>query len=88
LGGEFWPFCEEYFGKKIFCHKFPVFLTPQKKKRSQKGPSIAYNMKGCLRFSTVMFQKLPNFGQIQVKQHHKIGKKGKKKKTLSCCSRT
>ncbi len=22
---EFWPFCEEYFGKRIFCHKFPVF---------------------------------------------------------------
>jgi len=80
MGGKFWSFCEEYFGKKNILSQIPCFLPPPQKKKSQKGPSIAYNMKGCLRFSTVMFPKLPNFGQIQVKQHHKMGKKEKRKK--------
>jgi hypothetical protein len=66
--------------EKNILSQIPCFFDSATKKRSQKGPSIAYNMKGCLRFSAVMFPKLPNFGQIQVKQHHKMGKKEKKKK--------
>jgi hypothetical protein len=43
-------------------------------------------MKGCLRFSTVMFRKLPNFGQIQVGSITKLEEK--KKKTAAAAHNT
>jgi hypothetical protein len=69
-------FCEKYFETEIFCCKFPVLL----KNIRQKIITIAYNMKGCLRFSTFIFWSSPkltkcSYGWFPPEQHHKIEKK-------------
>jgi hypothetical protein len=43
----------------IPCHKFPVYKERFNQKNS---PKIAYNMKGCLRFSTFIVIISPKFG--------------------------
>jgi len=62
FGGEFSPFSEIVFGKQrillqIHCFSFKILektiLGPQK--NQPKIAIIAYNMKGCLRFSTFIF---------------------------------
>jgi hypothetical protein len=50
-----------HFGKNMFPHKFPAFLKNLRQKtknipqKHQNFVTIAYNMKGCLRFSTSKF---------------------------------
>ncbi len=58
FGGCFSPFCEKYFHNKIFCYKIHCFEKKSSKKGKQnsknspKNATIAYHIKGCLRFYT------------------------------------
>jgi hypothetical protein len=70
FGGEFSPFIEIVSGKQrilsqIHCFSFKIrektILGP--KKIRQKA-TIAYNMKGCLRFSIIIFWVSPNLANI------------------------
>jgi hypothetical protein len=62
--GEFGHFCQKYLGERIFLNcKFLVFFNKKKAQHSKTLPTIAiiaYNMKGCLRFSTFIFGIWPN----------------------------
>ncbi len=58
--------------KKKLCQKFSVL-----KKKSQEIATIAYNMKGCLRYSIFIFWISPNipkytYGQLPFEQHYRI----------------
>jgi hypothetical protein len=54
--------------KRIFCHKFPVLKKKNRQKKTifwkilPKIATIAYNMKGCLRFSASIFLNIAKIG--------------------------
>jgi hypothetical protein len=52
-------YCQKYFGKRIFCHKFFVHFFKMAKNKI-KSPQLPTIWKGCLRFSTTIFFILPN----------------------------
>jgi len=76
--GKYLPFC-----KKIFCYKLIII------KDIIINIAIAYNMKIYLRFFNFIFLLSPNLAKhpsrwLVIEQHHKIGKKKKKKTQLLC----
>jgi hypothetical protein len=60
FGGEILPFYEKYH-VPIFLFKIKKKITKKRflksKKKTQQIPTIAYNMKGCLRLPTFIFFK-------------------------------
>jgi hypothetical protein len=57
IGGKFLSFCEKYFGKECFIKNstFKIKNYLKKAKKATKIATIAYSMKGCLRFFIFIF---------------------------------
>jgi hypothetical protein len=83
--GRFFPFCENYFVKNIFDHKFiNVFekncqKTTKNLKKSTKITTIAYNLKVCLRFYIFIFWISPSLAKHSyelspLEHHHNLKK--------------
>jgi hypothetical protein len=79
-----------HFVKNIFIIRYPVTKFPVLKKKSSKkeknsknspkNATIAYHIKGCLRFYTFIYKKSPNLAKHMYvlsppEQYHKIQKK-------------
>jgi hypothetical protein len=60
----------DFLGKKKLCHKFPIYKKKFTKRLNFLLPQIvtmAYNMKGCLRFSTFIFWISSNLAKYTYK---------------------